>query len=126
MLLLDVPLKLGDKFSTASGVEFDLRRIRLHEIPGWPPRMASAVAVKTIPSLMECSVKATSFLQGHGPGQASVELVLEESRRTYRAWLVGCPTALLKCVEATLNQEGCIGKKMSDVQDVRLIGVPGE
>ena len=122
VLLLDRPLKLGDKFSGAGGVEFDMRRIRLHEIPGWPPRMASAANSGSIPALMDCTLRSTTYLPGNGPGQQSIELVLDHSRRTYRAWLVGCPTAFLKSVETTLNQEGCIGRTMADLQDIPLIG----
>ena len=125
VLLLDRPLKLGDKYSGSDGVEFSLRHIRLHELPGWPPRMASAADVKSIPALLDCTLKSTSFLRGFGPGQESVELVLEHSRKTFRAWLVGCPIALMRCVEATLNQEGCVGRKLSDLQDIGLIGATG-
>ena len=122
VLLLDQPLKLGDKFSGAGGVEFDLRRIRLHELPGWPPRMASVADVESIPALMDCVLRSTTYLPGNSPGQASIELVLEYARKTCRAWHVGCPIELMMCVEATLNQEGCVGKKLSDLQDIRLIG----
>ena len=124
VLLLDKPLKLGNKFSGVRGVEFDLRPIRLHELPGWPPRMASVAGA--IPALMDCALRSTAYVQGSGRGQESVELVLEHSRKTYRAWLVGCPIVLLKCVEATLNQQACIGKTLSDLQDIRLIGAAGE
>ena len=122
VLLLDQPLKLGDKFSGAGGVEFDLRRIRLHELPGWPPRMASAANVRTIPALMDCTLRSTTYLPGNGHGQESIELVVEHAKKTYRAWHVGCPAALLKSVEATLNQDGCVGRMLSDLQDIRLIG----
>ena len=126
VLFLDQPLKLGDKVSVPGGVEFNLRPIRLHELPGWPPRMASAANVSSIPALMDCTLRSTTFLPGNGPGQASIELVLEHARSTFRAWHVGCPTSLMMCVEATLNQPGCIGKKLSDLQDIRLIGDAGE
>lgn len=122
VLLLDQPLKIGSKVSGAAGVEFDLRPIRLHELPGWPPRMVSAPDQTSIHSLMDCVLRSTTYLRGNGPGQDSVELVLEHSRRTYRAWHVGCPIALLMCVVATLNREGCVGRKLSDLQDIRLIG----
>jgi hypothetical protein len=124
VLLLDQPLKLGDKFSTVRGVEFDLRRVRLHELPGWPPRMASSPDAAAIPSLMDCALRSTTYAEGTGRGQESVELVVEHARKTYQAWLVGCPIVLLKCVEATLNQEACIGKTLSDLQDIPLIGGP--
>jgi len=126
VLMLDKPLKLGDKFSSAGGVEFDLRPIRLHELQGWPPRMASAANEGPIPALMDCVLRSTTYLPGSGVGQESIELVLEHGRKPYRAWHVGCPVELLKCVEATLNQEGCIGKKLSELQDIRLIGAAGE
>jgi hypothetical protein len=126
VLLLDRPLKLGDRVSGPGGVEFDLRPIRLHELPGWPPRMASSANVGSIPALMDCALRSATYLPGDGPGQASIELVLEHDRRTYRAWHVGCPIELMKCVEATLDQEGCIGRKLSDLQDIRLIGAAGD
>ena len=126
VLLLDQPLKLGDKFSGTGGVEFDLRPIRLHELPGWPPRMVSAAGTDSVPALMDCALRSTTYRPGNGPGQESIELVLEHSRQIYRAWHVGCSIVLLRCVETTLNQESCIGRTLSDLQDIRLIGTGGD
>jgi hypothetical protein len=125
ILLLDQPLKLGDKVSGPGGVEFTMRPIRLNELPGWPPKMAPS-ADESTPVLMDCVLHATRYRPGNGPGQESVELVLEHAGRAHRAWLTGCPTELLLCVEATLNQEDCAGRKLADLQDIRLVGAGGE
>ena len=122
VLLLDKPLQLGDRISDSRADEYLLRRIRLHDLPGWPPKMASAADVQSLPALMDCKLRDATFSAGDGPGQEAIELVLEHQGKTYRAWLTGCPVTLLRCVEATLSQEGALGRKMADVQDIRLIG----
>lgn len=122
VLLLDKPLKLGEKLRNSDTDEFRLRRIRLHELPGWPPKMASSAKARSLPALMDCRLADATFSKSAGPGQEAVELLLEHIGRNYRAWHVGCPVPLLKCVEATLIQEEVVGRKMVDIQDVTLIG----
>lgn len=121
VLLLDKPLKLGEK-SREGGDEFVLRRIRLHELPGWPPRMASVANVRSLPALMDCRLREATYSDSQGPGQEAVEFVLEFESRTFRAWLVGCPIPLMRCVEITLRQDGVPGSKLSDIQDMSLVG----
>ena len=124
VLLLDKPLKLGEKAQDGGPDEFVLRRIRLHELPGWPPKMASCANVRKLPLLMDCRLREATYSDGAGPGQEGVEFVLDFESRTHRAWLVGCPIPLLKCVEITLGQDGLVGSKLSDIQDMSLIGAP--
>lgn len=122
VLLFDVPLKLGERIQDSGPVEFDLRPVRLNELPGWPPKMASMANVRSIPALMECKLRSAAYSQGDGPGQEALELRLEFGGKKFIAWQVGCPSPLLKCAEATLNREGVVGKKLVEVQDVNLIG----
>jgi hypothetical protein len=122
VLMLDIPLQLGERIQGPERAEFRLRRIRLHEVPGWPPRMTSSAHVKSLPSLMECTLRAASFSSAGGAGQEAVEFVVEHGRKTHRAWLVGCPVPLLLSVEATVEREGLAGRKLEDVQDWRLVG----
>lgn len=122
VLLLDKPFKLGTRVPDPKVDEYLMRRIRLHELPGWPPKMASSANVQSLPALMDCSLRQARFSEGHGPGQEGVELILAFEKKTYRAWFVACPIPLLKCVEATLGQKIAVGKMMGDLQDITLIG----
>src|SRR5262245_32794289 len=122
VLLFDQPLKLGGRIRESKEVEFGLRPVRLHELPGWPPKMASTANVRTLPALMNCRLRDASFSQGRGPGQEALELRLEHRGKNFTAWQTGCPLPLLKCAEATLNQGDVLGRDLCDIQDVNLIG----
>lgn len=122
VLLLDQPLKVGARIQDSDVVEISLRRIRLHELPGWPPKMVSWANARGVPALMECRLREAVLARGHGPGQDALELRLSHGGRTYTARLVGCPGPLLRCAEATLNQEGVAGRELAQIQDVNLIG----
>ena len=122
VLLFDRPLKLGERIMDSGPVEFGLRPVRLNELPGWPPKLASTANARFVPALMDCSLHEATYSQGHGPGQEALELRLEYRGKTYIAWHVGCPPPLLKCAEATLNQDSVVGQKLGEVQNVSLIG----
>jgi len=121
VLLFDVPLKLGGRIRDSKLPELELRPIRLHELPGWPPKMASAANSRTLPALMDCRLRDASFSAGPRPGQEALELRLVHNGKNYTAWQTGCPLPLLKCAEATLNQGGVVGRDLSDIQDVNLV-----
>jgi hypothetical protein len=122
ILLLDKPLKLGYALPDAGVRESYLHRVSLNELPGWPPKLASTVHAKEAPSLLECSLRKASYLSGGGPGQGGLLISLEHRGRKFQAWQVDCPSELLLCAEATLNQEGIPGRTLRDIQDIRLIG----
>ena len=84
--------------------------------------MASSANVRSIPALMDCSLREATLSQANGQGQEALERRLYHGGKTYRAWQVGCPLSLLKCAEATLDQEGVLGQKLVDLQDIRPIG----
>jgi hypothetical protein len=119
VLFLDKPLKLGERVGESDLTEYYLRRIPLHELPGWPPRVAAG-ALGT-PPFLESTLKSAAMVRGSTSSQDGVLLTLSFKGTTFTAWLVGCPTPLLECAEATLNQKGCIGKRLSDLQDLRLV-----
>jgi len=121
ILLLDRPLKLGERIQSSRFDGHYLRSVRLHELPGWPPKMASSANGRALPALMDCALRDATFSSGNGHGQEALELRLDHEGKIYRAWQVGCPLELLKCAEATLNQAGVFGRKLADIQDIRLI-----
>lgn len=123
ILLLDKPLQLGEQVKGADIPEYYLRRIRISELPGWPPIFALASDRLHYPPLRECRLVSARFERGDARGKEGVELSLEHEGGTFKAWHLGCPVPLLKCVEATLNQEGAAGRKLGDLQEMRLIGV---
>jgi hypothetical protein len=120
VVLLDVPHKVAGRVDS-DPPQYLLKRLRLHDLPGWPPRLASVANVKALPTLMDCTLREASFHTGNGPGQESVELVLGFERKKIRAWLTGCPIPLMKHVAATLSQPALIGRQFSELQDVHLI-----
>jgi hypothetical protein len=122
VLLFDQPLKLGGRVLDSKTVEFSLRPVRLNELPGWPPKMASTANVRALPALMECRLRGAEFSHGTGPGQEALELRLEHAGKKFRAWQVACPLPLLKCAEATLNQGSVVGRTLEEIQDANLIG----
>jgi hypothetical protein len=123
ILLLDKPLQLGEEVKGADIPEYYLRRIRVCDLPGWPPMFALSGDRLHYPPLKECRLVGARFERGNGPGKEGVEISLENKGETFTAWHLGCPVPLLKCVEATLNQDGAAGKKLGDLQEMRLIGV---
>lgn len=120
ILLLDRPMKLGEKVADSEVTEYTLRRIRLIELPGWPPRVAAGAT--GTPPFLECRLKSVALVPGSTRSQDGLLLTLEFEGAAHNAWLVGCPTPLLEAVKATLNQKGCAGLRMYDLQDMRLVG----
>lgn len=120
VLLLDKPLQLKEKAYEDEINEFYLRRIPLRDVPGWPPILAPR-GHGFMPPVMDCRLQSSRLRDGNAPGQEGMEFHLERDGDIFRAWMVGCPGPLLKCVQATLDQEGTVGKNLLDLQDLRLV-----
>jgi hypothetical protein len=121
VLLLDVPLQLKEKAYESDINEYFLRRIHLRDLPGWPPIIAPIGTRKRIPGVAECRFRSARFKRGNGAGQEGVEFDFEYDGEHHKAWMTGCPLPLLHCVEATLDQKSVVGKKLSDLQEMRLL-----
>jgi hypothetical protein len=119
ILLLDRPFQLGSKVDGAD--EFYLDRVRLRELPGWPPKLAAPPG-DSHPSLWECRLIAARFKRANATEPEGVEFELAHQGVVYRGLLVGAPLALLSCALKTLNEPGVFGNRMIDVQEMRLVG----
>jgi hypothetical protein len=122
VLLLDKPLQLGEAVKDSDIPEYYLRRIRICELPGWPPIFELMGTEAVFPNPLDCRVTAARFEKGGRSGQEGIELTLDHETGTFKAWHLRCPAPLLRCVEATLKQDGAVGKKLRDLQEMRLIG----
>jgi len=116
-LLLDKPFRLGPRVKEPGETAYFLTKIHLRDLVGWPPRVAASGIQPRFPGALRCSLKSVTFKSDR------VEFELECAGGSFRAWQMECPTRLLRCVEATLNQDGTKGKKLADLQELRLIGV---
>ena len=121
VLLLDKPLRVDGKDPESVMNEFFLSRIRLNELPGWPPQLASTTQANLIPPLLDCTLLRASCLAGAGSDPGGLLYSLEHRGMRLQAWQGECPPELLRCAEATLNQPDIRGMKLQDVQFVRLI-----
>jgi hypothetical protein len=115
-LLLDKPFQLGSRVKEPGESSYFLLRIRLRDLEGWPPRVAPQGLQPRFPGALRCTLTNTT-LKGD-----RVEFEIECIGGRFRAWLVDCPPPLLRCVQATLSQDGTRGKKLHDLQEMRLIG----
>lgn len=122
VLLLDKPFYLGPSVRDSEGGGYYLTRIRLRDLPGWPPRIAPENRQPRFPGALRCSLKSASYRPEHGETPESVEFELQCGGQLFKAWYVGCPTPMLKSVAATLRQDGAQGQKLADLQEMRLIG----
>lgn len=121
ILLLDRPLKLGTPILGSDISEFFLQRIRVRELPGWPPALPPEAEKPVIPVWTECKLSAARLRRGKGVGQAGIEYEFDYQGTGYKALQVGCPVPLLECLETTLQQEGTIGSKLGVLQETPLI-----
>jgi hypothetical protein len=124
-LLLDKPFQLGARIKEPGGSAFFLLRIRLRDLEGWPPRISRDASQPRFPGALRCALKSVRYLKdGHedGEGNPSVEFELVCQGDVYKAWQTECPSPLLQSVAATLRQDGTIGQKLSELQEMRLIG----
>ena len=121
VLLLDKPLRLGTRIPGSDINEFYLQRIRLREVPGWPPTVVLREDRAEAPPLIDFKLKSARVTESGG--SSSIELLLDFQGETYRARIDQCPVPLLKCVFSTLTQSGVTGKRLADLQDMRLIGL---
>jgi hypothetical protein len=120
VLLLDKPLRLGTKIPGSEISEFYLQRIRLRDVPGWPPDVVPREGRAETPPLIDFKLKSVRLTEG--PAEGTIEMVLDYLGEAYRARLSGCPLNILKCVMSTLSQAGVTGQRLADLQDMRLIG----
>jgi hypothetical protein len=116
VLLLDFPFRVAEKFISFNA--YYLRRIAVMDLPGW---LSSLSGVSARSPMRHYKLKSARFIPGGAHGHDGVELVLEHQAETFKIWHTGCPIPLLKCEVATLNQEGALGKKLVDLQNMRLI-----
>jgi|SRR5688572_30489530 len=116
VLLLDFPFRVAENFVSIKA--YYLRRIAVIELPGWGPALAG---VGDGSPLRQYRLKSARFVPAEGHKSDGVELVLEHQGETFKVWHIGCPAPLLKCEAATLNQSGAMGKKLIDLQNMRLV-----
>jgi hypothetical protein len=121
VILLDKPFLLGPAVRDSAGGYY-LIRIRLRDLPGWPPRIAPENRQPRFPGALRCSLRSAVYKPEHGDVAESVEFEIECRDSVYKVWHVGCPAPLLRCVAATLKLDGARGKKLSDLQEMRLVG----
>ena len=117
IVLLDKPYKVGPRVKEADETCHFLLKIHLRDLVGWPPRVAASTTQPRFPGALRCTLKSVLFKSDR------VEFELDCVGGVFRAWQVDCPPKLLRCVEATLKQDGTLGKKLQDLQELRLIGV---
>jgi hypothetical protein len=122
ILLLDKPFQLGPRIKSPRVSAFYMTRVHLRDLPGWPPGLARGIGQPRFPGALRCALKSARFLAEGPDGRDCVEYELERSGQVFKAWQMGDPVPLLRSVEATLNQDGTVGKKLADLQDMRLIG----
>jgi hypothetical protein len=120
VILLDVPLRLGDRVPGSEIIEYYLDRIRLRDLAGWPPQLPSRT---TPPENFVTDARLTSarFKARQGAALPCVEFELKHHLEPCKAMVTGPPVLLLKCLEATLKQEGTAGRSLSDLQEIRLV-----
>lgn len=116
VLLLDFPFRVADRFDGLKA--HYLRRIAILELPGWGPALSGAGDASP---LRQCRLKSAHFVPSEGVQPDGVELVLEHQKETFKYWHIGCPAPLLRCEAATFNQAGAMGRKLADLQNMRLI-----
>jgi hypothetical protein len=122
ILLLDKPFQLGGRIKSVGAAAFYLLRVHLRDLPGWPPAAACGEGQPTFPGALRCGLKSAIYKADGPDGTECVAYELECGGQVFRAWQAGCAGPLLQCVEATLAQDGLVGKKLADLQDMRLIG----
>jgi hypothetical protein len=101
--------------------EFYLDRIRVRELPGWPPRI-SAPPGASHPSLWECRLIAARFKRASASEPEGIEFEFAHQGVVYQGLLSRCPLPLLSCALKTMNEPGVFGNRMVDVQEMRLVG----
>lgn len=122
VLLLDKPFQLGSKVKRPDVTAYYMTRIHLRDLPGWPPAIARGEDQPKFPGALRCALRSARFIAEGPDGRECVEYELECGGQVFKAWQIGDPVPLLKSVEATLNQEGTVGKKLGDLQNMRLVG----
>ena len=114
--LLDAPRQIDDR-----GLDTDtlhLTRVRIRELPCWPPRPAMA---PELPELLECRFYGVRFAPRE-EGQASfLEYEIDYRGMRMKAVQSKCPLELMACVVNTLNQNGTRGRNLLDIQEMRLL-----
>jgi hypothetical protein len=116
VLLLDYPFRIADRFISIKACY--LRRIAVIELPGWGPALSGVGGGSP---LRNYKLKSARYVPGEAHRTDAVELVLEHQKESFKIWHIGCPAPLLKCEAATFNQEGAMGKKLVDLQNMRLV-----
>jgi hypothetical protein len=114
VLLLDRPYHMSGPTAESGALNFYLLRIRIRDLQGWPPRTGP---LSICPNPLKCSLRDVE-LTAHD----ALEYHLEWKGGTYKAWQEENPLPLLRCVVATLRQEGSLGRKLLELQDMRLVG----
>lgn len=120
VVLLDVPLRLGDRVPGSEFIEYYMDRIRLRDLAGWPPQLPP----RTPPPenfVTDARLRSARFKGRQGAALPCVEFELIYNQQPCRAAVIGPPVLLLKSLEATLKQEGAVGRSLSDLQEIRLV-----
>jgi hypothetical protein len=116
ILVLDKLLYLGPRTSDADLVEFHLMRVRLRDLPGWPPTLPKGMPRPSDFNLMDARLESVKYLPGP---RRRLEFHLTFRNAPYRVALADLPASLLKCVAATVKD--AVGKKLVDIREMRLI-----
>lgn len=120
VILLDWPFRIAEKYVGVAA--YSLRRITIAELPGWKEAISFLEDGVRNAGLRDCRLLGAKLGKRVSTGLEGVELVLTAHGESFKCWHLGCPAALLKCEAATLNQDGAMGKKLMDLQNMRLVG----
>ena len=116
ILVLDKLLYVGPRTAEADLVEFHLLRVRLRDLPGWPPTLPRRTDRPPDFNLMDARLEKVRYVPGP---RRRLELLVTFRNASYRVDLVGLPSSLLRCVAVTVKD--AIGKKLVDIREMRLI-----
>lgn len=117
--LLDAPRQIDDRMIDANSDLLHLSRIRIRELPNWPPHPALS---PELPDLLECRFQGVRFSPRDESQASALEYEIDYRGQRFKAIQAKCPLELMACVVETLNQAGTRGRNLLDIQEMRLMG----
>ena len=117
--LLDAPRQIDDRMIDATSDMIHLTRIRIRELPSWPPRPAMS---PELPELLECRFQGVRFTPRDESQASALEYEIDYRGQRIKAIQPKCPLELMACVVETLTKTGTRGRNLLDIQEMRLLG----